>query len=128
MRDVIGMLTRKSTLKSILHEMSLSQISKLMSDINDIYDEMFNEISALEIAEQEKERKIIQLKAMIVEAGIDISELIGNGVTKRKPVKSKYRLVDHITGRSFEWTGRGRSPLWMVEYETKGGCRDDLLI
>ena len=128
MHEVRHILTRKTTLRVILREMNLVQISKLISDINDIYEDMFNEMCSIELADQDKQKKIIQIKAMIVEAGIDMSELVDNTTKKRIPVKSKYRLVEDKTGRTFEWTGRGRKPLWMVEYELNGGQRDDLLI
>ena len=39
------------------------------------------------------------------------------------PIPVKYRLDgQHV------WSGRGRDPRWLVEYEAKGGKRADLLV
>jgi len=42
----------------------------------------------------------------------------------RKPVAAKYR--DPHSGKT--WTGRGRSPLWIVEAEAAGHSREKFLI
>ncbi len=44
---------------------------------------------------------------------------------KGAKVAPKYRSK---TDKSLTWTGRGRTPLWVQDYEKKGGNRDDLLI
>ncbi len=41
----------------------------------------------------------------------------------RGPVAAKYAGPNGVT-----WSGRGRTPLWIVAYEKKGGSRDDFLI
>lgn len=44
---------------------------------------------------------------------------------KGAKVAPKYRSK---TDKSLTWTGRGRTPLWVEEYEKGSGKRDDLLI
>lgn len=44
---------------------------------------------------------------------------------KGAKVPPKYRSK---TDKSLTWTGRGRTPVWVQEYENAGGKRDDLLI
>jgi DNA-binding protein H-NS len=39
-------------------------------------------------------------------------------------VPAKYRSPD---GKN-EWSGRGKTPAWVIEYEATGKSRDDLLI
>lgn len=129
MSDMIRALTRKNSLRAILRELSLEQIEKLMSDVKEIYEDIYSEKQAEQAAEEARQQKIIQLKALMVEAGIDLSEIVQGGApSKKRAVKPKYRLIDSQTGRSLEWTGRGRTPLWVSEFEAKGVNRDALLI
>lgn len=44
---------------------------------------------------------------------------------KGAKIAPKYRSK---SDKSVTWTGRGRTPLWVQEYEKSGGKRDDLLI
>ena len=129
MSDMIRALTRKNSLRSILRELSLEQIEKLMSDVKEIYDDIYSEKQAEQAAEEARQQKIIQLKALMAEAGIDLNEIVQNGVpSTKRAVKPKYRLIDSQTGKTLEWTGRGRTPVWVSEYEAKGGNREELLI
>ena len=126
---MIRALTRKNSLRSILRELSLEQIEKLMSDVKGIYDDIYSEKQAEQAAEEARQQKIIQLKALMAEAGIDLNEIVQNGVpSTKRVVKPKYRLIDSQTGKTLEWTGRGRTPVWVSEYEAKGGNREELLI
>lgn len=43
---------------------------------------------------------------------------------KGSKVAAKYR--DPRTSKT--WSGRGRPPVWILEYENNGGAREDLLI
>lgn len=45
-------------------------------------------------------------------------------VNKRKGKKAPIKFHDPETGNS--WSGRGLTPVWLREYETKGGNRADL--
>lgn len=129
MSEIAKTLTRKNSLRSVLRQLSLEQIEKLMNDVKEIYEDIYSEKQAEQAAEEARQQKIIQLKAMMLEAGIDPSEIVDGGVpSAKKPVKPKYRLIDSQTGKSLEWTGRGRTPVWLSEYEAKGGDREELLI
>ena len=129
MSEIIRALTRKNSLRAVLRELSLEQIEKLMSDVNEIYQDIYSEKQAEQAAEAARQQKIIQLKALITEAGIDLSDIVqGGAATIKRAVKPKYRLIDSQTGKMLEWTGRGRAPAWVTEYEAKGGSREALLI
>ena len=129
MSDTIRTLTRKNSLRAVLRELSLEQIEKLMNDVNEIYQDIYSEKQAEQAAEESRQKKIIQLKAMMLEAGIDPSEIVESGVPSvKKSVKPKYRLIVSQTGKMLEWTGRGRTPVWVTEYEAQGGKREALLI
>ena len=36
--------------------------------------------------------------------------------------------VKYMDKNGNKWTGRGRTPRWLAEYEENGGSRDDFLI
>ena len=58
--------------------------------------------------------------------GMTPEEVIGAGAGKKKrSIPPKYQ---HPEQPSKTWTGRGRAPKWIVEWENNGGSRDDLLI
>jgi DNA-binding protein H-NS len=48
-----------------------------------------------------------------------------SGGRKKTFVAAKYR---HPENAALTWTGRGRTPKWVLEHEAQGGSRDDLLI
>ena len=129
MSDVVRAITRKNSLRAVLRELSLVQIEKLMNDVSEIHKELFEEKQAVQAAEEKRQRKIIELKALMLQEGIDPSDIVlGFSSTPiKKLVKPKYRHVDS-NGTVLEWTGRGRTPLWIIEYESNGGNRDNLLI
>lgn len=70
---------------------------------------------------------IADIKKMMDQHGITISDLQGGrGKLKGKAstVAPKYR--NPATGDT--WTGRGRSPRWLIEAEAQGKSRDAFLI
>lgn len=46
--------------------------------------------------------------------------------SKLKGVKAPAKYKDPKTGNS--WSGRGLTPVWLREYEAKGGKREDLAV
>jgi DNA-binding protein H-NS len=67
-----------------------------------------------------------KLGAADVKSALNGSARAGRGSKlKGLKVKPKYRNPDQ---RSETWTGRGRTPLWMVALVKKGKKRDDFLI
>lgn len=93
---------------------------------------------------QEKSKVRAQLAALAKKSGFKLAELIDDDgsstksathARKRGPAKAskakgrkvppKYR---HPDDKTLTWTGRGRTPLWMVEFEKQGKARDEFLI
>ena len=93
------------------------------------YSELQAQIAALqkeaeEVRKHELQDAINQIKALMDQYGITISDLGGKtGATKRKTsqVKAKYR--DPVSGK--EWTGRGLMPKWITQ---SGKDKDAFLI
>lgn len=67
-----------------------------------------------------------ELEAKARELGVSLEAVMGGSKGSKKTVApAKYR---HPENASLTWTGRGRTPKWVVEHEAQGGSRDDLLI
>ncbi|MGJ8670050.1 MAG: H-NS family nucleoid-associated regulatory protein [Oceanococcus sp.] len=77
---------------------------------------------------QENKREVInQVKALLAENGMSLDDLPGRGGagSSRPPVLPKYR---NPKNPEQTWTGRGRKPLWVVEFLDKGGKMSKLAI
>jgi len=76
----------------------------------------------------ERAEFLSEMEAKAEARGLDLSSLVTpkKGSRKYGSVAPKYR---HPTDKSLTWTGRGRTPLWVLAYEKeKGKSREDLLI
>jgi DNA-binding protein H-NS len=67
---------------------------------------------------------VADIQVKMKEYGITVDDLKGAKKGKGKPVAAKY--YDSATGQS--WSGRGRSPKWLVDAEAKGSSRDAFLV
>src|SRR5262245_35344133 len=81
--------------------------------------EMETRIGRLIIRKRDEERASLKEKvtALAREGGFDIRELLGGGRGWKGAVPAKYR---HPQNPENTWTGRGRTPRWLVA-ATKGG-------
>lgn len=98
-----------------------STYSELQAKINEL------QRQAAELLRTERAASIAEIKAKMAELGITIEDLSGAAVKTRRSsgiVAAKYR--DPQSGKT--WTGRGRSPAWLVEAESNGQTRNDFLI
>ena len=71
-----------------------------------------------------------QVQKLITEFDIAASEL---GFAEEAATKTSKRAgrsvpVKYMDKNGNKWTGRGRTPRWLAEYEENGGSRDDFLI
>ncbi len=116
MTDFIKTLTRKNSLRKQCQEMSLADIDKVITDLNDIRAEI--EEAALREAEMEQAKKhqVEEIQRLMKEAGIGLDELKqGVEPVARKSVKAKYVITDS-EGQEHSWSGRGRTPIAFREY------------
>lgn len=85
--------------------------------------------------EQKREQALASAKAEIeriaASAGVTVEALMGLSAGKparkavKKPVADKYRNPkDHTQG----WSGRGKKPKWVQEYEAQGGKLENILV
>ncbi|NQZ29654.1 MAG: H-NS histone family protein [Oceanospirillaceae bacterium] len=126
MTDFVRMLTRKNSLRKQCQELSVDELSKIITDLGDILEEHKELELARSQAESEKAEKIEAIRKAMQESGIgfeDLREIVPTVVKKK--VQAKYRVtVDDIT---HEWSGRGRTPVVFQQYfdennATKESC------
>lgn len=82
-----------------------------------------------QLREREKADAIAEVRKMVALYGITAQELgfyaapAASGERKqRAPAAVKYRSGDNT------WTGRGRKPRWVSEYEAAGGTLDEIAV
>jgi DNA-binding protein H-NS len=81
--------------------------------------------------ETDRQDAVAKLKAVAAEAGYSLEELMrgsrrsSSKFDKRSSVEAKYA---HPENNSLTWTGRGKTPKWVLELESSGKGRDTLLI
>ncbi|MEM1141533.1 MAG: H-NS histone family protein [Pseudomonadota bacterium] len=124
----------KLKLRAASKGLSSTELDKLINGLTQI--KAATEQKASEKALAQKRAKLKKIKAMMADAGIDASELVGvKGKRGRKKgartkakvtVPPKYRLV--IKGEEFLWTGRGRAPRVFQDYFDKGKSKESCLI
>jgi DNA-binding protein H-NS len=130
MSDFIKVLTRKNSLRKQCQSLSVAELDKVISDLTLIVADKRVEEEALLAVEQEKQEKIESIRQSMLDAGVDINDLmalVGEVSAPKKKVQPKYRVTDD-EGNVHEWSGRGRTPLAFQAYFAKGFTKDDCLI
>lgn len=76
---------------------------------------------------QEKNVVLNDLKAFVQARGFTLEQLLEkeSKVKVRAAVKVKYR---HPQNESLTWTGRGRTPKWVLEWQANGSALAGLLV
>lgn len=97
-----------------LNTLSLDELKALKKDVD-------KAISNFE--QRKKSEALAELEKKAAELGFTVAELVG-GKTK-KVSAPKYR---NPADPDQTWTGRGRVPQWMKDFEAAGNSRDDALI
>ena len=80
-----------------------------------------NEIFAIRKAE-----KVEHVKAMMQEHGITLADLFPAKKPRIRPTVGKPRYRDPATGLT--WTGKGRKPAWVHEFQRRGGSMEQVAI
>ncbi len=130
MSDFVKVLTRKNSLRKQCQDMSVSDVEKVLTDLNEILEERHAEEAQAQAAEQQRMKKIAEIRKRMDEAGIGLDDLkaIKASEGPKRKVEAKYRVKD-AAGRVHEWSGRGRTPVVFNEYfEKHGVTKEDTLI
>lgn len=105
------MINEAETLKSMIDDLNADELLELRNEID----------SRIEDAKAEK---INQLAEQMKQWGISSTDLNGHAKTHKK-LPMKYRNPDNPDEM---WSGKGRAPNWVKNYEAYGKSRDDLKI
>ena len=78
--------------------------------------------------EAEKVAFLNEMREMALQRGLSLDDVLGKpkkGARVGSTVKVKYR---HPSNPSLEWTGRGRTPVWVREWMEQGNSLESLLV
>jgi DNA-binding protein H-NS len=119
---------KEKTVAINLEGMSVSDLVALKSEV---------EAAIIKKGEADRTATLEKIKALAAESGYSLEELLkpsrtprSSAVTtekadKRSSVEAKFA---HSENASVTWTGRGKAPKWVTEWEASGKSRDGLLI
>ncbi|WP_265420798.1 H-NS family histone-like protein [Aeromonas salmonicida] len=129
MSEFLKVLLNIRSLRAALRELSLEQLKEAHEKIELIYLERLELAEKEQAAQTEHQQKLAEFQAMLAQAGIDPTELVGSAPAakaKRVPRPPKYRYVEN--GVEKTWTGQGRTPKFLAEQLEQGRHLDDFLI
>ena len=132
MNEFLKVLLNIRSLRAALRELSLEQLQEAHEKIEAIYLERLEQAEKEQAANAEHQQKLAEFQAMLAQAGIDPTELVGStpaattAKAKRAPRPPKYRYVEN--GVEKTWTGQGRTPKFLAEQLEQGRQLDDFLI
>lgn len=127
MSEFAKTLLRKNSLRKQCQDLSVIDIEKVLTDLNDILEERKVEEARLIAEENKRIEKIEQIRLAMKEAGLDLSDLTElTEIAPKKTVKAKYFIVDE-QGERHEWSGRGRTPIAFADYMQARGIGKDQL-
>ncbi|MFB2709907.1 H-NS family nucleoid-associated regulatory protein [Aeromonas veronii] len=133
MSEFLKVLLNIRSLRAALRELSLDQLKEAHEKIEMIYLERLEVAEKEQAAQAERQQRLAEFQAMLAQAGIDPTELVGTAPaaaaatkTKRAPRPPKYRYVEN--GVEKTWTGQGRTPKFLAEQLEQGRQLDDFLI
>lgn len=133
MSEFLKVLLNVRSLRAALRELSLEQVKEAHEKIETIYLERLEQAEKDQVANAQHKQKLAEFQAMLAEAGIDPTELVGStpaaataAKAKRAPRPPKYRYVEN--GQERTWTGQGRTPKFLAEQLEQGRQLDEFLI
>ena len=133
MSEFLKVLLNIRSLRAAMRELSLEQLQEAHEKIESIYLERLEHAEKEQAANAERQQKLAEFQAMLAQAGIDPTELVGSTPatttstkSKRAPRPPKYRYVEN--GVEKTWTGQGRTPKFLAEQLEQGRQLDEFLI
>ena len=134
MSEFLKVLLNIRSLRAAMRELSLEQVKEAHEKIESIYLERLEQAEKEQAANAEHQQKLAEFQAMLAQAGIDPTELVGSAPAaataakaKRAPRPPKYRYVEN--GVEKTWTGQGRTPAVIKKaMDEQGKSLDDFLI
>ncbi|CRH31774.1 MULTISPECIES: H-NS family nucleoid-associated regulatory protein [Pantoea] len=130
--DALKALNNLRILRAQAREIELDVLNEMLEKLSVVVAERREEEEAEQALLREKADKLAKYKEMLMNDGIDISELIDlptetKTKAKRAPRPAKYQYTDE-NGEKKSWTGQGRTPSPIKKALDAGGSLDDFLI
>ncbi|WP_447834309.1 H-NS family histone-like protein [Aeromonas veronii] len=135
MNDFLKTLLNIRSLRAALRELSFEQLVEVKEKFDEVFAEREQQETKLREESAERLQKLAEFTAMLKDAGIDPSELVGTAApaksegsakAKRAPRPAKYKYTED--GQEKTWTGQGRMPKAIAEAVAAGKALDDFLI
>lgn len=133
MSETLKVLNNIRTLRAQAREVSLSELEEMLEKLEAVVNERREAEAAIASEIKEKEEKLAKYRQMLLDDGIDLSELTstefpsGKSRAKRAPRPAKYQYTDE-NGDVKSWTGQGRTPAVIKQALDQGKSLDDFLI
>ncbi|MCZ0750111.1 H-NS family nucleoid-associated regulatory protein [Aeromonas enteropelogenes] len=136
MNEFIKVFLNQRSLRAALRELSFEQLTEAKEKLDLIFQEREEtELKAMQ-EQEERQAKLAEFQAMLEQAGIDPSELLGAGESKgakesavkrtRAPRPAKYKYTED--GVEKTWTGQGRMPKAIALAVESGASLESFLI
>ena len=130
--DALKALNNLRILRAQAREIELDVLNEMLEKLYVVVAERREEEEAEQALLREKADKLAKYKEMLMNDGIDISELMDlptetKTKAKRAPRPAKYQYTDE-NGEKKSWTGQGRTPSPIKKALDAGGSLDDFLI
>ena len=133
MSEELKTLNTTRSLRAQARELPLETLEDILEKFNVIVSERRDEEEAKRNEISERTEKLNKLRQLMLDDGIDPSELLEFSTGQTKPKKeraarpAKYQYTDE-NGETKTWTGQGRTPKVFAEHIANGGNVDDFLI
>lgn len=133
MSDALKALNNLRTLRAQAREVDVEALNEMLEKLSVVVAERREEEETALASQREKADKLAKYKEMLLNDGIDISDLTmlasvePKTKAKRAPRPAKYQYVDE-NGETKSWTGQGRTPSPVKKALDAGGSLDDFLI
>lgn len=131
MSDIIKQLNNIRSLRAQARELPLDVLEEILEKLTVVVGERHEEETSRLANESQRREKLETLRQMMLEDGIDPSELMAGTSTKlkikREPRPPKYEYMDE-NGEKRTWTGQGRTPKRITELLAQGSKLEDFEI
>jgi len=133
MSETLKVLNNIRTLRAQAREVSLTELEEMLEKLEVVVSERRDAEAAIASELKEKEEKLAKYRQMLLDDGIDLSELTAidssssKSRAKRAPRPAKYQYTDE-NGEIKSWTGQGRTPAVIKQALDQGKKLEDFLI
>ncbi|WP_279449557.1 H-NS family nucleoid-associated regulatory protein [Aeromonas hydrophila] len=136
MSEFLKVLMNARSLRATLRELTMEQLQDAKEKFDALFQEREEAVLKEMAAEEERKAKLAEFQALLKDAGIDPSELLGGGAGERKGAKepaakraprpAKYKYTED--GVEKTWTGQGRMPKAIAKAVADGASLESFAI